>query len=501
MISPGAQNSESTDLNGAEWTPQLKQPNGLRLENLRKTGTDEVRLHLDVSRLQVLLLASTAGLATGLLVAGAYTGFPAAGLLAAAALITFTALKLRKSPPAWWQLSVVPSRIDTYGWSILGRQMRSRSVELSRIEGIGIERRTGSRAACLKITTDSETVLLGEGLSDGALNWLKNYLVVEFAGLTWRPIDTVGKRAISKANAATAPNPVMLKPDLALRLIAIFLAQAPGVVAKLRAAVDAGSPSEIRGHAHWLKSSSANVGARHLSELSQLVEHCAIDRDLAYCTLLCGEIETALPGVIDWLKDIRNSAENKISELTARAANTGNPIQTDKTEIRGGADKFPIPGRVLVVDDSAVSIEIASEFLSEMVETVEFARDGIAAVEAWKNGQFDLIFMDCEMIRMNGFEATAEIRKQESERGIDRVPIVALTGSVFKNDREKCLAAGMDDYVAKPYAPDCLKAVLEKWLGHLLTVKELRAVHEEMTNADEPNTSGAATSDPEKRSA
>src|SRR5207237_8110935 len=77
--------------------------------------------------------------------------------------------------------------------------------------------------------------------------------------------------------------------------------------------------------------------------------------------------------------------------------------------------------------------------------------------------EFDIIFMDCQMPEMDGFKATAEIRKREANSG-RRTPIVALTASAIEGDREQCLAAGMDDYVAKPFTTEQMRAALAAWL-------------------------------------
>jgi CheY-like chemotaxis protein len=95
---------------------------------------------------------------------------------------------------------------------------------------------------------------------------------------------------------------------------------------------------------------------------------------------------------------------------------------------------------------------------------VETAKDGLQALDKHANGEFGLIFMDCFMPEMDGYEATAEIRRREahSER---RTPIVALTGDVSEGARDRCLAAGMDDYLAKPFKQDQLKTMLTTWLN------------------------------------
>ena len=119
--------------------------------------------------------------------------------------------------------------------------------------------------------------------------------------------------------------------------------------------------------------------------------------------------------------------------------------------------------RVLVVEDTACNLELCVYWLESMGCSVETATNGLHALDKHAGGEFGLIFMDCFMPEMDGYEATAEIRRRElySNR---RTPIVALTGDVSEGARERCLAAGMDDYLAKPFKQDQLKAMLTTWL-------------------------------------
>ena len=120
--------------------------------------------------------------------------------------------------------------------------------------------------------------------------------------------------------------------------------------------------------------------------------------------------------------------------------------------------------RVLLVEDSPVNLEVCVAILESMGCTVETATNGLHAIDRHASGEFGLILMDCQMPEMDGYEATAEIRRREafSHR---RTPIVALTGNVIEGARERCLAAGMDDYLAKPFTLDQMKAMLTAWLG------------------------------------
>jgi len=93
------------------------------------------------------------------------------------------------------------------------------------------------------------------------------------------------------------------------------------------------------------------------------------------------------------------------------------------------------------------------------------ARHGREALVMIESGGFDAVLMDCQMPEMDGYEATAAIRVHENQQGADRrLPIIALTAGAVEGDREKCLAAGMDDYLSKPFSLEQLERVLRRWL-------------------------------------
>ena len=120
--------------------------------------------------------------------------------------------------------------------------------------------------------------------------------------------------------------------------------------------------------------------------------------------------------------------------------------------------------RLLLVEDNAVNQKVACKMLEKLGYRVDVAGNGQEAVAAHERSPYPLIFMDCQMPEMDGFEATALIRKMEGQSA--HTPIVAMTANAMQGDRERCLAAGMDDYVAKPIRPKDLQTVLDTWLGN-----------------------------------
>jgi len=119
-------------------------------------------------------------------------------------------------------------------------------------------------------------------------------------------------------------------------------------------------------------------------------------------------------------------------------------------------------GRVLVAEDNAVNQRVVRGLLQRLGCEVAVVADGAAAAAAAATGEFDLVLMDCQMPVRDGYEATAEIRRQEAA-GV-RLPVVALTANAMAGDRERCLAAGMDGYLAKPIRLDALADELARWL-------------------------------------
>ena len=118
--------------------------------------------------------------------------------------------------------------------------------------------------------------------------------------------------------------------------------------------------------------------------------------------------------------------------------------------------------QVLLVEDDRVARYVVEKMLMEQGCTVESAKDGREAVAAAAAGEYDLVFMDCQMPIMDGYEATARIRNLEGKQR--RTPIIAMTASVMPGQREKCRAAGMDDFIGKPLDLERLQATLARWV-------------------------------------
>jgi CheY-like chemotaxis protein/HPt (histidine-containing phosphotransfer) domain-containing protein len=117
-------------------------------------------------------------------------------------------------------------------------------------------------------------------------------------------------------------------------------------------------------------------------------------------------------------------------------------------------------GHILLAEDNAVNQEMTRSMLELLGCRSDLAENGREAVEAFLRNRYDLVLMDCQMPEMDGYAATRVIRKSEK----CRTPIIALTANAMAGDSDRCLAAGMDDYLSKPFSLQNLRAVLERWL-------------------------------------
>jgi len=176
-----------------------------------------------------------------------------------------------------------------------------------------------------------------------------------------------------------------------------------------------------------------------------------------------GHSEVPIPGVdAELVKPVRPSQlfdilHTLVSERSARSQRSPAEVQL------GPPDPARQWTRVLVVEDNAANLKVAVRMLERLGYRAEAASNGTEAVTMLEHMQYDAVLMDCQMPEMDGYEATRQIRK--NEHAGRRVPIIAMTAAALSGDRERCLAAGMDDYISKPVKLHVVAAVLERWLA------------------------------------
>lgn len=141
------------------------------------------------------------------------------------------------------------------------------------------------------------------------------------------------------------------------------------------------------------------------------------------------------------------------------------PERRDKRRAQPRKSRAALQGRrVLLVEDNRINQQVALELLSQAGITASLAGNGREAVLTLETAAVDLVLMDIRMPEMDGYEATRRIRRAEADRGAAPVPIIAMTAHALNGERERCLEAGMNDYLAKPIAPDTFYAALAQWI-------------------------------------
>ena len=132
-------------------------------------------------------------------------------------------------------------------------------------------------------------------------------------------------------------------------------------------------------------------------------------------------------------------------------------------------------GNILLVEDNLINQQVALGILQIQGYSVTVVNNGREALDAYAQGAFDLILMDCHMPEMDGFEATREIRGRERSSIGKRVPIIALTANAMAQDREECLSTGMDDHLSKPFSMQTMQDMLDRWMPQAASTKSAAA--------------------------
>jgi CheY-like chemotaxis protein len=153
--------------------------------------------------------------------------------------------------------------------------------------------------------------------------------------------------------------------------------------------------------------------------------------------------------------------------LTENIVHNHLPKPTRKQAAKKALSPLPKSCRILLVEDNVINQKVARKMLQKLGCEVELAENGLDACTHMRQHSYDLVFMDCMMPVMDGYEATRLMRKRERELDESHRTIVAMTANAMNFDREKCLAAGMDDYLSKPVHAREMRNMLTKWITDL----------------------------------
>ena len=163
--------------------------------------------------------------------------------------------------------------------------------------------------------------------------------------------------------------------------------------------------------------------------------------------------------------------EQTVNRIIAGTQATFELEQLSRQIEAAGQPLMAYDSRLLIAEDNAINQRVAQRMLEKMGLPVHIVENGKLACEAVQETHYPLILMDCQMPEMDGFEATARIRAYEKEHQLPRTPIIAMTAHAMQGDRERCLAAGMDDYLSKPVNQTALETAIRRWLPQEFQVR------------------------------
>ncbi len=247
----------------------------------------------------------------------------------------------------------------------------------------------------------------------------------------------------------------MGKEDLAERLLRLFVEKTREELPRLELALAANDAATLAALAHGIKGAAGSVSAMPLWETASRLETMGS----------AGSLEQAP----DLVRSLRRQLRLLGDLLDPDADSRAEPEAAQTAEKPRGFHGT----RILLVEDNPVNQMVAQHSLLSVGCEVGIASNGQEALDALELAAWDLVLMDCQMPVLDGYEATRIIREREGLAARDNahpgegprhIPIIALTGQTMPGDRERCLAAGMDDYISKPFQLGALLALLNRWL-------------------------------------
>ena len=166
----------------------------------------------------------------------------------------------------------------------------------------------------------------------------------------------------------------------------------------------------------------------------------------------------------------RDAAMVLAQQAHAETAPAAGPPEPEIAPLPASAPAAPAPAseagaRILLVEDTALNRQLVCLQLGSRGYSIDTAENGALGLQALAERQYDLVLMDCMMPVMDGYQACQALRAREAASGTARLPVIALTAGVTEDDRQRCVAAGMDDYLSKPFTAAQLRETVERWLA------------------------------------
>jgi signal transduction histidine kinase/CheY-like chemotaxis protein/HPt (histidine-containing phosphotransfer) domain-containing protein len=201
--------------------------------------------------------------------------------------------------------------------------------------------------------------------------------------------------------------------------------------------------------------------------------------------------EAQKSGIFSYLIKPIRKAELQQCLLNALTQETYLPAANTKDTDLNKSTSNKLNARILLAEDNPVNQNVAQYMLQGFGCTVDIAGTGQEALQAVFKERYDLVLMDCMMPVMDGYAATAEIRKRQKDGLLPSFPIIALTANAIEGDREKCLIAGMDDYLAKPFNAKTLLRVIKSWLKTIPELEVEPEIKSELPSSPKESASNA----------
>ncbi len=324
------------------------------------------------------------------------------------------------------------------------------------------------------------TVGLESTLGQGTCFWFTLPLVLsEGAKIHIPPSDNVGKRVLVVDDNAT--NRTILRHYLThWGFIAGQADNGREALIELEQAIVDGVPYDLALLDMHMPEMDGLTLARIMTETPMLSK---IPRILLSSGGLIGDVERQKLGFAQsLLKPVRQS---QLFDTIAIALHSSEQVTSVKVKL-----ETPIPSylgkKLLVVEDNKVNQKVIIGMLAKFQLIPDIADNGQLALDTLAQNTYDLVLMDCQMPVLDGYQATSELRKLEIQSGLTHQTVVALTAHAIAGEREKCLAAGMDDYLTKPISRNSLAEVLARWLSPQVLETEPSPISENIgvTTAD-----------------